>query len=206
MSTAHHMTRAIVRRSICLVLGAVCCVLSGCIHRSLTVLTEPPGAKVYINDELKGDTPVSYDFTWYGWYRLTLRKDGFDRVDDHRFVKAPMYCWIPFDLVMELVPLTIRDARTWSYTLTKSAELPTPVPPSLDEARDGALSRVEGTPQTLSPEQEPVAAAPAAETPAATPSPDDAAPTAAPAATRPEANTPANESSTANTEMPDGTR
>lgn len=180
------------RSRLCLVLGAVCCVLSGCIHRSLTVLTEPPGAKVYINDELKGDTPVSYDFTWYGWYRLTLRKDGFDRVDDHRFVKAPMYFWIPFDLVMELVPLTIRDARTWSYTLTKSAELPTPAPP-----------------KTLSPEQEPVAAAPAApvaETPTMTPSPDAAAPTAAPAAAKLEANTPANAPSTANTEMLDGTR
>jgi len=186
------MTRAIVRRSIGLVLCAVCCVLSGCVHRSLTVLTEPPGARVYINDELKGETPITYDFTWYGAYRLTLRKDGFERMDDQRMIRAPIYLWIPFDLAMELVPLTIRDARTWSYILTKSAVLPTPVPP-----------------QTITPAQEPVAIAPAASEDAATtavPSPDASAPPASSAATS-AADVPADDAlHPHNTETPDGTR
>ncbi len=165
---------------------------SGCVHRSLTVITEPPGARIYINDELKGESPVSYDFTWYGWYRLTLRKDGFERMDDRRLIKAPVYLWIPFDLVMELLPLTIRDARTWSYTLAKSAELPTPVPP-----------------QTFTPAQEPAAVAPTAPTEEATtaPSSDTSAPSSmSPAATTPATDTPATESPTPNTERPDGTR
>jgi len=185
------MTCSIVRRRICVLLSAVCCVLSGCVHRSLTVRTEPSGAKVYINDELKGEAPVSYDFTWYGWYRLTLRKDGFERLDDHRLINAPVYLWIPFDLVMELLPLTIRDARTWSYTLAKSAELPTPAPP-----------------QTLTPAQEPAAvdpAAPAEET-TTTPSPDTSAPSSRPAATTPAADAPATKTPTSNMETPDGTR
>ena len=164
---------------------------SGCVHRSLTVLTEPPGAKVYINDELKGEAPVSYDFTWYGWYRLTLRKDGFERMDDHRLIKAPVYLWIPFDLVIELLPLTMRDARTWSYTLAKSAELPTPTPP-----------------QTLTPAQEPVAVTPTApaEDTTTTPSPDTSAPSSHPAATTPATDAPATKTPTANMERPDGTR
>lgn len=124
-------------------LCALTIVMSGCVHRSLTIRTEPPGARLYINDALKGETPVSYDFTWYGWYRLTLRKDGYERLDDRKFLRAPVYLWIPFDLVMELLPFAVRDARTWSYTLTKAAEPPSPVPPSLDatteatEAPDG---------------------------------------------------------------------
>jgi len=85
---------------------------------------------VYVNDELKGESPVTYDFTWYGGYRVTLRKDGFDRLDDRKFLRAPVYLWIPFDLAMELLPLPVRDVREWSYTLTPSAELPTPVPPA----------------------------------------------------------------------------
>ena len=117
-------------------LHVACCMsllflLPGCIHRSLTIQTTPPGAKVYVNDELKGESPVTYDFTWYGWYRLTLRRDGFERMDDRKFLRAPVYFWIPFDLFMELLPLSVRDARTWSYTLTPSRELPTPVPPAI---------------------------------------------------------------------------
>ena len=86
---------------------------------------------VYVNDQLKGTSPVTYDFTWYGWYRLILRKDGFERLDDRRLIRAPIYLWIPFDLMMELLPLPVRDTRTWSYVLTPTVALPTPVPPAL---------------------------------------------------------------------------
>lgn len=104
---------------------------NGCVRRELTIRTDPPGAAVYVNDQLKGESPVSYDFTWYGHYRLTLRKDGYARVDDRRMLRAPVWLWIPLDLVMELLPLTITDRRTWEYALTPQAELPEPAPPEL---------------------------------------------------------------------------
>ena len=111
-------------------------------HRSLTIRTEPPGATVYVNDQLKGESPITYDFLWYGWHRVTLRKEGFERVDDRRLLRAPGYLWIPFDLVMELLPFPIRDTRTWSYTLSPITELPTPRPPELigatSEPEEGA--------------------------------------------------------------------
>ena len=101
-------------------------------RRSLTIRTEPPGALVYVNDVLKGASPVTYDFTWYGWHRLTLRKEGFERVDDRRLLRAPVYLWIPLDLAMELAPFPIHDDRTWSYTLAPSAALPEPVAPATE--------------------------------------------------------------------------
>ena len=139
MSTKHTALstkqKIFARRSsaLCLVLSAYCLVLplAGCIHRSLTIKTDPPGAMVYVNDQLKGDSPVTYDFEWYGWYRLTLRKDGYERLDDRKLVRAPVWFWIPFDLPMELLPFPIRDDRTWSYTLTPTTELPTPLPPAI---------------------------------------------------------------------------
>ena len=109
--------------------------LTGCVRRALTIRTQPPGALVYVNDELKGQSPVTYDFVWYGWHRITLRKDGFDRVDDRKLLRAPVYLWIPFDLAMELLPFPIHDDRTWSYTLTPAPALPTPVPPELLKPR-----------------------------------------------------------------------
>ena len=106
---------------------------AGCVHRSLTIRTEPPGVKVYVNDELKGISPVSYDFLWYGWYRVTLRKDGYQRLDDRKELRSPGYLWIPFDLAAELLPLPIHDAQTWSYTLVPAPILPTPTPPATTE-------------------------------------------------------------------------
>ena len=112
----------------CLLIAA-----TGCVHRSLTIETQPPGASVYVNDELKGLSPVTYDFVWYGWYRVTLRKDGYQRMDDRKELRSPGYLWIPFDLAAELLPLPIRDRRTWSYALTSAPTLPTPTPPPTPE-------------------------------------------------------------------------
>jgi len=110
---------------------AVCCLLvSGCVRRSLTIRTDPPGASVYVNDVLKGDSPVSYDFMWYGWHRVTVRKDGYERLDDRKKLRSPVHLWIPLDLAMELMPFTIRDERTWAYTLVPTQEPPAPVPPA----------------------------------------------------------------------------
>ena len=111
--------------------------MSGCVRRSLTIRTEPPGALVYVNDQLKGESPVNYDFVWYGWHRVMIRKEGFQRVDDRKRLRAPVHLWIPFDFVMELAPVTIRDNREWSYTLAPMPEQPEPQPPPLEsEAAD----------------------------------------------------------------------
>ncbi len=102
--------------------------LTGCVHRALTIQTDPPGARVYVNDALKGTSPVTYDFEWYGWHRVMLQKDGYERLDDRRLLRTPLHLWIPLDLIMELLP-SIRDLRTWSYTLTPLAAPPAPRPP-----------------------------------------------------------------------------
>ena len=109
---------------------AVLLLTTGCVRRSLTIRTQPPGAMVYLNDRLMGESPATFDFLWYGWHRVMLRKDGFERLDDRRTLRCPPYLWIPFDLVLELLPLPIRDTRTWDYTLTPSATPPTPTAPA----------------------------------------------------------------------------
>lgn len=104
---------------------------TGCVRRSLTIRTDPPGASVYVNDQLKGESPITYDFLWYGGHRVMVRKEGFERIEDRKLLRAPVYLWIPFDLVMELLPVRIHDRRTWEYTLTPATTPPTPVPPVL---------------------------------------------------------------------------
>ena len=113
-----------------LVFSLALLVTAGCVRRSLTIRSEPPGALVYVNDRLVGESPVTYDFTWYGWHRVILRKQGYERLEDRQQLRAPLYLWIPVDLVMELLPFPIRDARTWVYTLTPSAVPARPEPPT----------------------------------------------------------------------------
>ncbi len=137
MSTQHTASSirhtVLSHRFVCCLLSAVCCLLAtGCIHRSLTIRSEPPGATILMNDKRLGTTPYVYDFEWYGWYRLTLTKPGYERLDDHVELRAPGYLWIPMDLAMELLPMPVHDAKTLSYTLTVKPKLPEPQPPVLD--------------------------------------------------------------------------
>ena len=126
---------------------AVLLLTTGCIRRSLTVRTDPPGAMVYVNDQLKGASPVTYDFRWYGWHRVMLRKNGFERVEDRQLLRAPVYFWIPLDLAMELLPFPIRDARTWAYTLNPTPVPPSPVPPEITPQKTEVLQPSESTSQ-----------------------------------------------------------
>lgn len=113
----------------CLLPAAYCLLFSGCVHRQLTIRSEPPGAQIMINDGVVGTTPVTHEFEWYGWHRITLTKGGYERLDDHVNLAAPAHLWIPLDLVMELLPLTIRDDREFSYHLAPLTPLPEPKSP-----------------------------------------------------------------------------
>ena len=117
------------RTAFCLLLTVYCFLSSGCLSRSLTIRTEPSGALVYVNDQLKGASPVTYDFMWYGWHRVMIRKEGYERIEDRKELRAPIWLWIPLDLVVEAMPFRWRDDRAWSYTLAP-IQLPAgPLPP-----------------------------------------------------------------------------
>src|SRR5258706_9997592 len=54
--------------------------VAGCVERTMTIKSDPPGALVYLNDREIGRTPVTRDFTWYGDYQVEIRKDGYESV------------------------------------------------------------------------------------------------------------------------------
>jgi hypothetical protein len=84
----------------------------------LTVQSSPPGALVYLNGEPDfGRTPVSRDFTWYGVYDVTIRKEGYETVKASATLIAPWYEWVPIDLVAEVLPIPLKDRRTLVYHL-----------------------------------------------------------------------------------------
>ena len=108
----------------------------GCIERILTIQTNPPGAIVELNAQEMGRTPVSRDFTWYGTYDVTIRRQGYETLKTSAKVYAPFYEWIPFDLITELLPFPFKDHHNFTYDLTPAPPASEPGPGILDRAAE----------------------------------------------------------------------
>src|SRR5512137_825 len=110
-----------VKKSV-LVFAGICLVaviLAGCVERKLTINTEPQGAMVVLNDQEIGTSPVTVSFNWYGDYCVRLSKNGYEAMDTHRKLKAPLHDHFPFDFIAEIVcPGQIVDNYEWTFALT----------------------------------------------------------------------------------------
>lgn len=102
-------------------LGLAVCVtcMAGCVERRFVITTSPPGAIVYDEKHMPtGAAPTDREFTFYGKYRFTLVKDGFQTMTVEEKVKAPWYEWLGLDFISEnVIPWTIRDVRRFHYIL-----------------------------------------------------------------------------------------
>src|SRR5689334_506012 len=92
------------------VLLVVCAILlfggmTGCVRRTLTVTSDPPGALLYLNGVEVGRTPIERDFIFYGTYDVALRKEGYETLKTKGKVIAPWWQWVPIDFPAEFLPL-----------------------------------------------------------------------------------------------------
>ena len=116
--------------------------IGGCVRRTMTIHTEPiSGARVILNDEDVGISPVTVDFTWYGDYDLILRHPDYQTLNTHWRIREPWYQIPPVDFVTEvLLPVTLHDRHEQTFTLTEQT-LPTreELVKRADEIRERAL-------------------------------------------------------------------
>jgi hypothetical protein len=102
------------------------CSAQGCIHRRVTVRSDPPGALVLLEGEEIGYTPVSFDFTYYGTRELTLVKDGYETLTVMQKVPTPWYQVFPLDFVTDNFSLAkINDRHDFAYRLRPQVIVPT---------------------------------------------------------------------------------
>src|SRR5438874_8466294 len=81
-----------------------------------------------------GFTPTNQPFDYYGTYKLTLQRDGYQAVDIYEDIAAPWYEYPPFDFIAEnLLPFVIRDHRELRYHLPPTLNVPA------EQARDRAI-------------------------------------------------------------------
>lgn len=129
--------------------------LGGCVERRFVITTEPMGAVVFDERGLPlGAAPADKQFTYYGKYKFTLVKDGFQTQVVEESVRAPWYQWIGLDFISEnLIPWTIRDVRYLHYQMQPQVAAP---PEAVLNQAQHLRSTGQGAGQPLGPIQDPL--------------------------------------------------
>jgi hypothetical protein len=105
-------------------LAALCS--NGCMHRRLTIRSEPPGAAVMVDGVEVGYTPASIDYTYYGTREITLTKEGYQTLTTPLKLSTPWYELFPLEFITENFALTkINDRRDITYALMRENLEPT---------------------------------------------------------------------------------
>jgi len=113
-------------RLMALLMAAVCLSQLGCVHRRMTIRSNPPGALVYVDNYEIGTTPVSTDFVYYGTREIRLIKDGYETLTVKQPIPSPWYQYFPIDFFAEnVVPGEIRDERVIEFQLQPQVNVPT---------------------------------------------------------------------------------
>jgi PEGA domain-containing protein len=106
------------RRLVLLLAATAALFASGCMHRRLTIRSNPPGALVQVDGEEVGHTPVAIDYTYYGTREITLQLAGYKTLTTQVKLATPWYQVFPLEFVTDNFALTkINDRREVSYTL-----------------------------------------------------------------------------------------
>ena len=115
------------RRASWLVASAAALLAAGCVERTMTISTDPGGARVIVNDEEVGISPVKVSFLWYGDYDIMVRKRGYETKKTNARIDPPWYQIPPVDLFAEtLVIGTIHDDHVLPTITLTPAETPPP--------------------------------------------------------------------------------
>lgn len=101
-------------------LAVMLCAESGCMHRRMTIRTDPPGALVEVDGERLGPSPVSTDFLYYGTREVTMSAPGYETLVVSQPVRPPWYQnpFLPFEFITDnLFPFRLTNRQEFSYRL-----------------------------------------------------------------------------------------
>ncbi|MCH8829212.1 MAG: PEGA domain-containing protein [Planctomycetes bacterium] len=112
------------RRMMLLAIGVCCLGTAGCLHRRMTISTDPPGARVLLDGDEIGLTPVSHDFTYYGTREITLIKDGYKTRTIMQKVRTPWYQLVPLDFFSDnFLPFKVTNRHSFFYQMERQVPL-----------------------------------------------------------------------------------
>ena len=98
--------------------------LPGCVHRRMTVQSNPPGAMAIVDGREIGYTPASIDFTYYGTREIKLVKPGYESLNVLQEIPSPWYQKLPFDFFSDnLLPFKVTNRHQFMYNLRPSVQV-----------------------------------------------------------------------------------
>jgi hypothetical protein len=129
--------------------------LAGCVRRTLTITSEPPGALTYVNDREIGRTPATVDFLYYGEYDVRLVLEGYETLSTSGQAKAPWWDTIGVDLIAEMVPGEQHSQVHWHYELSPVDNDSNALRARASELRERVAEEAPPPPERASPGEEP---------------------------------------------------
>lgn len=112
-----------IRIAIAALLAVAACAHSGCVHRRLTIRSDPPGALAEVDGQRLGHTPVKMDFTYYGTREVTLSMPGYNTLTVQQPVPPPWYQVFPFEFFADnLLPFRVTNRHDFLYRLQPRSE------------------------------------------------------------------------------------
>ncbi|MEW6026503.1 MAG: PEGA domain-containing protein [Planctomycetota bacterium] len=94
----------------------------GCAEHRILITSEPAGAKVTLDGQDKGITPLSVPFTFYGKREVLLEKDGYQTYKSIIPVNPPILQVFPIDIMMFLIPYPFVDNHSFYFILEKQGK------------------------------------------------------------------------------------
>ena len=88
----------------------------GCVERTITITSTPPGSLLYLNDEEVGRTPVTVPFRFYGVYDVRLEHDGYKPLWTKHSAHQPVWDYMGPDLIAEAIP-GVKSQQTWHFDM-----------------------------------------------------------------------------------------
>lgn len=110
------------RFTLTVLLAAALAAGPGCVKKSISVCTDPPGALVYIDGLEAGKAPVHHvPFHFYGTRQIAVYKNGYLPEKRTVTIKTPWYSCFPIDIFTELIiPWDIADRRDYYFALKRA--------------------------------------------------------------------------------------
>ena len=98
---------------------------TGCVHRRLTIRSQPDGARVFVDGKEAGFTPTAVEFTYYATREVRLVKPGFETQTRKVRLAPPWYQLPPLDFLSDnFSPGSVADRREVRFTMEPSVVVP----------------------------------------------------------------------------------
>lgn len=98
--------------------------LAGCITRHYVIETRPSNARVVINGEDAGRSPIVRPFMHYGTSEFIISHEGHQRLKVWQEIEPPWYQIFPIDFVVEMIwPWQVEELEVFVYELEPVGDL-----------------------------------------------------------------------------------